>query len=282
MSLWASLLLSLLLLGGLVALLLALVHVRYEAAWFGLWDGGLSLPHESNLRLEFGFPGFMHAFTWGDAQPDPEPKAAESGSPPAEDSNPMRQQGEYGGGVSGQPGTGKARPTSDPMVPPAHAEAAPEPAPSEATAGSPPPKKDPHRYRKALFRIFTDGQAWALLIGYGVRMLKRAYRLLGLRIELAAGHPDPALLGRFAGVWYAVSPLIAPRGTTMAFRFQDRQPAFGARVKGGFSLLSLFWFLIGSLFAFPLFRLAARALHGWRHRQLAGWRAFTYRKIQAL
>lgn len=143
------------------------------------------------------------------------------------------------------------------------------------------PKRDPNRYRKALFRFVTDGAVWALIFGYGLRLVARAVRLPGLRLELSAGHPDPAFLGRMAGRWYAFAPVLPSGRVHMNFRFQDRHPSFGVRVTGGFSLLGFLWFCAMALLTFPLFRLGRRAWFGWTHRTLGGWRARAYRWIQA-
>ena len=118
--------------------------------------------------------------------------------------------------------------------------------------------------------------------GTFLRVAARAFRLPGLHVELSVGHPDPAWLGRFAGRWYAISPWLPPERALMNFRFQDRQPSFGVRARGGFSLLAFLWFLAVNAFTFPWLRLGRRAWIIWRHGTLAGWRAWSYRKIQTL
>jgi hypothetical protein len=174
---------------------------------------------------------------------------------------------------SAQSEPGVVRPESEP--PRGQNKAEPKAAPQKAP-------KDPNRFRKALFRFVTDGPVWSLLLGYIVALLVRAARLLHARMEFSFGHPDPAFLGRMAGHWYAVAPLFPKGSATMNFRFQDRQPAFGARLMGGFSLLTLLWFLALAFLTFPIFRLGRRAWQGWRLRHLTGWRAWTYRKIQSV
>lgn len=138
-----------------------------------------------------------------------------------------------------------------------------------------------NQFRRALFRFVTDGPAWRLQSGYFLRCARSAFRLANARLELSAGHPDPATLGRFAGYWYAASPLLPTHRVAMGFRFEDRHPSFGVRVTAAFSLFSVARFLARVLLTFPYVRLSRRALYGWRHRRLDGWRAFVYRKIQA-
>jgi hypothetical protein len=269
---------------GLLLLLLSLFSLRFDLAWFGVWTGGVALPHETSVQVELGFPGFM--WKWGghkNPSTDPHDSHAQSVSTPT-----PTQSSRVGGGVD-QPGVaekaesipafsakgepGIMRPESEPHG--VHSEAAPQGASQKAP-------KDPNRFRKALFRFVTDGPVWSLVLGYVVALLVRAARLLHARMEFSLGHPDPAFLGRMAGRWYAVAPLFPKGSASMNFRFQDRQPAFGARLMGGFSLLSLLWFLALALLTFPLFRLARRAWQGWRLRHLTGWRAWTYRKIQSV
>lgn len=150
------------------------------------------------------------------------------------------------------------------------------------------PRKTPRRraainqYRRALFRFVTDGPAWRLQSGYFLRCARSALRLANVRVEFSAGHPDPAKLGRFAGYWYALSPFLPTRGASMAFRFQDRHPSFGARVTAAFSLFAVARFFARVVLTFPYVRLSRRAVQGWRGRRLEGWRAFVYRKIQTL
>jgi hypothetical protein len=316
MSHWVSLLVAALIvmiaLLGLFLLLTALLHVRGDVGWMGMWTGGAALPHETSIRIEYGFPGFMQAWTH-------EPSADDAG---AQTETPNRNPASSSSSTASRAAS-SATAQPSPSSPPSPFSPSPERrTPAEApdfsgvmkssggmsgatTEASPPtperathtqqgtstktPKtraakkqRDPHRYRKALFHFVTDGTAWAVLSGYGLRVLCRALRLPRVRIDLSAGHPDPAFLGRMAGRWYAVSPLLPQDRVCMAFRFQDRHPSFGVRVRGAFSLLGLLWFCVTSLLTFPLLRLGRRGWHGWRNRSLTGWRGRLYRKIQTI
>jgi|GEM_PF-2671445 len=323
MSLWVSLLVGALILIvallGLLLLLAALFHVRGDVAWLGMWTGGAALPHETSVRIEYGFPGFMRAWAHeplpGEA-PDARTHAQSSAANAAEaPSTPFADAATPSSPASARPSPSSS-PSSHSASPESRAadetsESSGESKTSAATPGAPasaashaPPRsprygtaarqgagtasrtakknRDPHRFRKALFHFVTDGTAWIVLSGYGLRVLLRAARLPRARIDLSAGHPDPAFLGRMAGRWYAVSPLLPPGRVTMSFRFQDRHPSFGVRVRGGFSLLGLLWFCVTSLLTFPLVRLGRRGWHGWRNRALTGWRGRLYRKIQTI
>jgi hypothetical protein len=297
MSLWAQALIwalaVLFAFAALVTLLLALVHVRYRLAWSGTW-GGMASFQSGEARVEFGFPGFMHRWDWR-SDPSDTSDPSESIAVPSAMPAPIAT-AETLAGV-----TPAARPATSPYERPFDDQAA---APRTGTtttvperraadeAPRPSPKnqreknRDPHRFRKALFRLATDGPAWGMLVRYGFRMVRRFHALLGPRLEVAVGHPDPALLGRAAGYWYASAPVThhLPLGKDLVvgFRFQDPAPSLRVRAEGGFSGLSLLWFGLGTLGTFPLFGLARRALHGWRHREMQGWRAWTYRRIQAL
>ncbi len=317
MSLWHDILVALLLIAAaatIVGLLCAaLLHVRFEAGWFGMWTGSTELPHESFLQIEYGFPGFMR--TWKALPPAPSPDDASAHREPPEDS---RTQAQPVQGEGGEPGAAHAENAGD-AAPAGAAPGAQARPPADTLAGGPErgtggaeetlrsgsrasgrrePRapqaaarapgrarrrhSDRHRHRRALFRLVTDGAAWKLASGYFLRVAARAFRLPGLHVDLSAGHPDPAWLGRFAGRWYAVTPFLPADRARMHFRFEDRHPSFGIRARGGFSLLAFLWFLVVNVLTFPWLRLGRRAWWIWRHGTLAGWRAWTYRKIQTL
>lgn len=322
MSFWHTFLIAALTLAltfaGVCALLAMLYHVRFEAAWMGMWTGGAELPHENFLRLEHGFPGFMRPL-------------APTSLVNNEDDDVYQEDGKRGGKT--QDDTMRAAPAASPQPASMTAPAPETPAtrnPAEdiiatssvelhestaetiveaaASGGGkedsrvaearPGAKASPsavnsharqarrrrakaNQFRRALFRFVTDGPAWRLQSGYFLRCARSAFRLANARLELSAGHPDPATLGRFAGYWYAASPLLPTHRVAMGFRFEDRHPSFGVRVTVAFSLFSVTRFLARVLLTFPYVRLSRRALYGWRHRRLDGWRAFVYRKIQA-
>lgn len=299
---WALALLASL--AGLAVLLLALLHVRYRAEWRGEWTGDLSFPRDGNVRIEFGFPGFMRAWDWPAPSPLPAPDGggstktnvpdfpaarAESAATHRVESVSPAQETFSRKGSYEQP----ARPT---YTVPHQGEEDAEPRPEKDHANvvnetdeakSQNEKvavgqKDPQRLRKALFRLVTDSSAWVHLIRYGFRVLRLTHSLLRPRVRLAAGHPDPALLGRLAGHWHAVSPLLPLGDTTMNFRFQDRRPSLRLNVEGGFSALSLLFFGISVFGVFPFFGIGRRAWRGWRQQGLTGWRAWAYRRIQSL
>lgn len=281
MPAWAWALAVLLSLAALSALLLSLLYVRYRVAWNGTW-GGLSSEQGGSVRIEFGFPGFMRALDWDSAGAQPAPETSPHTATATPESTPR---------AAGTTHASSPEPARNPSTRGATAhreEAAPAAGPTvtvpkqHAVREDSPRPKDPNRYRKALFRLATDGPAWGLLVRYGFRVLKRFHKLLGPRVELAVGHPDPALLGRLAGRWYAVAPLLPLGDTAVGFRFQDRAPTLRVRVSGGFSALSLLRFGAGILLTFPFFGLGLRAWHGWRRREMTGWRAWTYRRIQSL
>jgi hypothetical protein len=306
MSLLASLLtgtlVTVLVVAGLALLALSLFHVRYDLAWFGIWTGGVTLPHEKSVRIEFGFPGFMRVWT-GDDTPAADERPDSTTQPNTEASAPPRgperheaqasveaaatnrMQGGFAGGDPARPGVAEAQTAPDNTASARPGRIAPAAlgATYRRTTAAKKPGKDPNKYRKALFHFVTNGKVWkALLLRYGFGLLGRAVRLLHARVEFSAGHPDPAFLGRMAGHWYALSPFLPLKRATMNFRFQDRHPSFGARAAGGFSLLSLLWFFALALLTIPVFHLGRYAWHGWRQRKLTGWRAWAYRKIQAL
>lgn len=288
---------------GLFLLTLALWRVHGLVAWRVEWAGGLAFPREGLVRLKAGFPFFRRTWEWTKSEkaeetekprddeddapsappsappspPDPPQSAAPSPPPRAPDAAPSR---------SGR------EPPRAPEAPPPQGGPDPDPAPSSSSSSSAPQRRkarhpnrrkarDPQRFRRALFRLATDGKAWGLMARYGLRVLRLAHRLLHPRIRLSLGHPDPVLLGRAAGYWHAAAPML-PRGgdTTMEFRFQDRRPSLRVHAEGGFSALSLLAFVILSVVAFPVLRLAARAWRGWKEHALTGWRAFVYRRVQ--
>jgi hypothetical protein len=294
MPVWGWVLSAFIALAGLFVLLLSLFHVRYRAAWRGEWgglhEGANPLASDGFVRVEFGFPGFMRALDWKNpapararaAPPDAQPAGATArpSSAPREEPFTWRP----APGVHGMAGEGV---THAPHAPASMEEngAAQGPGTREAArkgaAGAGTRAKDPHRWRRALFRLATDAPAWGRLARYGLRVLRLAHRLLRPRLAMTAGHPDPALLGRMAGWWYAAAPLLPRGGPTLGFRFQDRRPSFGVRVEGGFSALSLLLFGAGAIATFPWIGLGRRAWHGWRHHRLTGWRAWTYRRLQS-
>src|SRR5690606_36346833 len=233
MSLWHDILVVLLLTGAAAVtiglLCAALLHVRFEAAWFGMWTGSTEVPHESFLRIEYGFPRFMRA--WKTPPPTTGPDATDAQTePPVDDHGTQAEPGDGKHGKGGEAGAAPAervgdapragaapgvaaRPTADTPA------GGPQPADGRAdgTARSHPAddrralraeraagrarrrNPDRHRHRRALFRLVTDGAAWKLASGYFLRVAVRAFRLPGLHVDLSAGHPVPAWLGRFAG-----------------------------------------------------------------------------------
>jgi hypothetical protein len=325
MPVWAWVLLSILLsLAGLALLLLALFHVRYEAAWSGRWQWSESR-QEGFARVDVGFPGFMRRFEVGrreagggsEEEGDSGRRTADGGG----DSVGSRESG-VGSEESGDDGRRtaedgessfrthhseaspiEARPSKSPPfsstspsspltpypLPPTHEEipakgsssSLPTPDSRLPTGEEQPPKKpDPHRWRRALFALATDAAAWGLVTRYALRVPGRVRRLLRPRVVMAAGHPDPALLGRLAGHWAAVSPLLPLDDVAMGYRFQDREPSFSVRVSGGVSALSMLVFGGAMLATFPWIGLGRRAWRHWRHHRLEGWRAWVYGKLQ--
>jgi hypothetical protein len=294
MSVWGWVLSGFLSLAGLSALVLALLHVRYRAAWNGEWPGGLSLPHDGSLSLEFGFPGFMRAWVWpGKAAGDRgheatrESAGAHGGASvaPAQGSVAREESGGAHSRAPVAPAKGSTAPAgSTPTVPDQGIARIGTPQKNYGDDATPPTpvatdNKDPNRCRKALFRLATDAPAWGKLARYGFRVLRLTHRLLRPHVEMAAGHPDPALLGRMAGYWHAASPLLPLGDAILGFRFQGRHPSFRVSVHGGFSALSLLCFGIGLVVTFPFVGLGRRAWHDWRHREPAGWRAWAYGKL---
>jgi hypothetical protein len=307
MSLWAQALIwvlaFVLALAALAILLLALVHFRYRVAWTGIWLGMDSV-QRGEARIEFGFPGFMRRWDWASRDPDDTPPSLPSCSPAVPDVTDLNTvpavatvtraaesytrpnadaSGNRAASVEDTPSVEYSATGPTPIVPEHRTvHEAPTHTPQKKQGKS----RDPHRYRKALFRLATDGPAWGMLVRYGFRMVRRFHALLGPRLEVAVGHPDPALLGRAAGYWYAATPVThsLPLGKdlVMGFRFQDPAPTLRVRAEGGFSGLSLLLFGMGAVGGFPFFGLARRAWHGWRHREMQGWRAWTYRRIQTL
>jgi hypothetical protein len=312
MPTWAWVLSILLGLLGLLALGLLLFRFRYFLEWRGEWTGDLSGISAGTARIETRFLWYRHLWepfkdaSWSIADlfgeddedvtkpeteesaagrqsaaaPDPEAGFSESAS--RREAAPLRP----AAGVPEAPVFLKPEPAKESKTSGA-ADSAQGPAPEKPASkpGTREQKKaDPHRKQRALFRLFTDRDAWKLLARYGLKTFRLVMKLLKPRIEAAIGHPDPALLGRLAGKWYAVRPLtqLLPVGRAdLYFRFQDRHPSLWIRVQGTISLLSLLAFGIRLVVAFPFLLLARRALHGWRQHRLTGWRAWVYRKLQA-
>ena len=306
-------LLSLTALGATVVLLaLALFHVRFRAAWNGAWNGLAAtedpvFPNAGAFRLEIGFPGFMKPLAGGSSK---EGNVATETSPadvtvpprPADPVSGTRSaqvaRTSFPDGTASSNPAGPDRPTVAAAETPADTSAGADPRAAEnepsGTAGAEkeaPPRaarapragRDPNRLRRALFRVATDGHAWKLLRRFVQGTARRAFRLLGLRAAIAVGHPDPARLGRTAGAWYAVAPLLPlPRALAVEFRFQDRRPSLDLRAEGAFSALSLLAFGGALVMTFPWIGLGRRAWYGWRNSTLTGWRAWTYAKIQKL
>lgn len=284
---------------GLFLLTLALWRVRGLVVWRIEWAGGLAFPRESLVRLDAGFPAFRR--TWerrtpektGDAETDAPPASAPPEETPSPQPPPPRPpQSAAPSPPPRDPPAAHRAPSGDTFErasedTPPQSRPDPDPSPSSSSSSSSSSSRrrrkprDPHRLRRALFRLATDRRAWGLMARYGLRVLRLAHRLLHPRIRLSLGHPDPVLLGRAAGYWHAASPLL-PRGgrTTMEFRFQDRRPSLRVHAEGGFSALSLLLFVILSIVAFPVLRLGARAWRGWKEHALTGWRAFVYRRVQ--
>lgn len=288
-------LLTLLVLAGLAILLLALFHVRYRAAWMGEWND-LASRQEGEIRVEYGFPGFMK--TWGREGPTtPETNGFESRSAsPSPPQNPFATAGSH----NRPPGARDHQAQTATIPEPPAARNAPSPdrdsvprAPLQEGSGSHARQSSPKtsqakaqtsssRRQHALFSLATDGKAWKHLAGYGFRLLRLTRGLLRPRIAMTAGHPDPALLGSLIGRWHAVSPLLPLPETTFNGSFQDRLPTFRIRVEGGFSALSLLCFAAAAAGTFPYFGLGRRVWRSWRQPDLTGWRAWVHRRLRSL
>lgn len=284
-------------LAGLALLLMALWHIRVSGSAHGAWDGTLDSPHAAHLRLEYGFPGFMRRHDWphpdngAEADADaataaPDTQATETRRPsPASPPAPHRAPSAASPHVSDAPEAGS------PTEPPGNAagsttdESGAREDAETRTANEPDPapsgKADPNRWRKALFRLATDGPAWTGIARYLRRMLRLAGRLLHARIDLTLTHPDPALLGRTAGYWYAFTGPTPLRHLRTDFRFCAPHPAVTLRAQGGFSALELAGFVAAAVLTFPWLRLARRMRRSWTHREPQGWRRRLYRMLQS-
>jgi hypothetical protein len=299
MPTWAWVLSILLALLGLLVLALLLFRFRYFIEWRGEWSGALSGKSSGTARIETRFLWYFHCWeplkdaSWSIAdlfgeEEDEDPKPGREGDAAGRKSGdaPEKETGFSGNASSTEPARASSRPETPAFLKPRPGgESKSEPAPSgpAPSAQERARKKDPNRKKRALFRLVTDRDAWKVLARYGLKVFRLVMKLLKPRIEAAVGHPDPALLGRVAGKWYAVRPLVQflPAGRAdLYFRFQDRHPSLWVRVQGSISLLSLLAFGARLVVTFPYILLARRALHGWRRHRLTGWRAWVYRKLQ--
>lgn len=290
---WGWILAALLVPAGLVLLALALFHVRFRASWRGEWNGFASVS-EGAFFVEYGFPGFMRRWTGRDdgrkdasderfeaeaAKREPGGRSASSSVPNDEGDKTAREHRENPSVTAeARPERPAAASSAPPFRPPAPDSRPPSPDSRRPPSG---PRRDRNRWRRALFRLATDAPAWKLLARHGFRSLRAMLRLLHVRASLSVGHPDPVLLGRFAGAWHAAAPVL-PGSVALDLRFQDRRPTLALSAEGGFSLLSLLCrglFLVGS---FPWIGLARRARVAWKEHELAGWRRWAYRKIQGM
>lgn len=294
MPTWAWVLSLLLGFLGLLALGLLLFRFRYLLEWRGAWTGDLSGVSTGTARIETRFLWYRHLWepfkdaSWSIADlfgededsgaGTKEPATREAAGDPERREAPLRE----ATAAPSAPRTETATPRREEPAFLKPGSGAKQKSGDRAEAREK-KKTDPHRKQRALFRLFTDRDAWKLLARYGMKIFRMSMRLLKPRIEAAVGHPDPALLGRLAGKWYAVRPLthLLPLGRAdLYFRFQDRHPSLWIRIQGSVSLLSLLAFGVRLVVAFPYILLARRALHGWRRHRLTGWRAWVYRKLQ--
>ena len=163
MTFWGGVLCVFLAAAGVAILVLALLHVRYRAAWSGAWSGDFSLPRDGFLRLELGFPGFMRKWEWvGDGrresgvgeekQPRQDADDAFSASSPTAKSSTQQHDGKS---------YVKRDASSVAQNPPP-----PPPPPPDSRLPTPDShrrRRNPNRWRKALFRLATDGPVWARL-----------------------------------------------------------------------------------------------------------------------
>jgi hypothetical protein len=207
------------------------------------WSGGTAW----SALLEYGFPGFTKTLRY------PSPVDSQSPNDPSASSGPSN--------LPATPGL----------------------APLPGQAGF---MRLPHlfrlnrnRLRRALFLLVTDGKLWIALLRFCPRLLRGTLLLLNPEVDCAIGHADPAVLGRWAGYWYA-GKMFPTRRIQVHFRFQDQKFSLRLCARGAFSALRLCGVVLCALATFPWLLLLSRAWHGWRHFQLKGWRAFVYARIQ--
>ncbi len=285
MPAWAWVLTVLFTFAGLLALLLAAARLRYRFEAEGMWTGRVDASRGSMAaRVEFRFPGVKRAWELPpreaaenreDARPSAQPEPA-----PPEHARPTPPPPPAGRPRGATPETSHERPRAE--TPEATASEQPAPETERQTPGSSPPAELSRRERRMrmLFLLATDSDVWAWTRDYGVRAAVLTFRLLDPRVAAAIGHPDPAFLGRTAGKWYAIRPLLKTRRAALGFRFQDRHPSFKIRLDGGFSALTLAMFGVRLVLAFPAVRLGRRAWRHWRRPRLAGWRAKVYTHLR--
>lgn len=284
---------ALAILAGIALLLSALWSVRVSASVHGTWDGTLHGPHAARLSLEYGFPGFMRRHEWpgpesgtaAPAAPDTRETATPPPPPPPPPSFPSPSGTSPASPSRPSPAAMEApRAPEPPSAATSHAEEDPRARPRNEAADErkAEPGKAPNRWRKALFRLATDGPAWMGLAGFLRRAMRLTAWLLHARLELVLAHPDPALLGRTAGYWHAFTGPTPLRHVRTEFRFCAPHPAVTMRARGGFSVFELVVFAMALFVAFPWFRLARRMRWSWKHREPGGWRGFLYRLIQSV
>ncbi len=136
--------------------------------------------------------------------------------------------------------------------------------PSKAPADS--KSRSKRKFGSRIGRILLkDTVLLRALFGYGLRFIRLIFGLLNLELDCAVGYPDPAKLGRFAGYWYAIQPLLGRR-LRVQFRFQDRQPTLQMHLRGGFSAARALSHAFALMASFPWILLLRRF---WRARRLA-------------
>ena len=146
---------------------------------------------------------------------------------------------------------------------------------------SPPPRRGSDRGRRALFLFVTDPAVLRALFLYGLRFMRRTFSLLNLELDCGVGYTDPAMLGRWAGYWHAIQPLLGTRRLRLQFRFQDQTPSLQLHLRGGFSAARALAYGFMALVSFPWLLLIRRAWRSAWHTQLSGWRAWVYHRMRA-
>lgn len=183
-------------------------------------------------------------------------------SPEEDDGNPAK------GGISTSP------PTKAPLFPDGSSQA--------GFLRLPRIRFDKERWKKASFKLATDRQFLAALIGYLWSMAKRFIRLLGPEVELYSvkvGHPDPLVMGKIAGALAAIRPLSPWKTLGLDYDFRKHSFAMEGSAAIGFSLLQMVRFFAAIALRFPWFTLILRLWQAWRHPELNKWQNRIYVKL---
>ena len=134
-----------------------------------------------------------------------------------------------------------------------------------------------NKFKVAWLKFLLEIPVWKLLCLYVLKVLKRIFFLMHLRLEqISIGLQDVNTLGTVAAYWSSISGVFPKLQSPIAYHFNEPDLRFQIRLRSQFNLLQMLLLLFMVIFTLPWFSLLTQFIRCWRNPGLNLWqRSFT-------